>query len=79
LEESFTMAIRDEDWKYIEPVSKETPKWLANKREETGLQPTPQLYNLKEDPQERHNLISQHPDIARELAKKLKEIKQKKE
>lgn len=76
LEESFTMAIRDGDWKYIEPVSKKTPNWLANKKEETGLQLTPQLYNLKDDPQERHNLANQHPDKVEALAKKLKEIKQ---
>ena len=77
LEESFTMAIRDGDWKYIEPVSKKTPNWLANKKEETGLQLTPQLYNLKDDPQEQHNLVNQYPDKVEALAKKLKEIKQK--
>jgi arylsulfatase A len=77
LEESFTMAIRDGDWKYIEPVSKKTPNWLVNKKEETGLQQTPQLYNLKDDPQERHNLADQYPNKVEALAKKLKEIKHK--
>lgn len=76
LEESFTMAIRDGDWKYIEPVSKKTPNWLVNKKEETGLQQTPQLYNLMDDPQERHNLADQYPNKVELLAKKLKEIKQ---
>jgi len=77
LEESFTMAVREGDWKYIAPASKKTPDWLANKKEETGLQKIPQLYNLKDDPGERHNLAGQYPDKVKALAKKLEEIKQK--
>jgi len=75
LEESFTMAVRDGDWKYIEPASKKTPDWLANKDVETGLQKVPQLYNLKEDPREEHNVADQYPEKVSELMKKLAQIK----
>lgn len=77
LQESFTMAIREGDWKYIEPVSKKTPDWLGNKAVETGLLQEPQLYNLKEDPREQHNLAGKYPGKVTVLAKKLTMIKQK--
>lgn len=78
LQESFTMAIREENWKYIEPVSKKTPDWLDNKTVETGLQQEPQLYDLKHDPREQRNLAGKYPDKVAELAGKLKEIMEKK-
>ncbi len=37
LEEAFTLALRDGDWKYISPQEKPTPDWLKNKDVETGL------------------------------------------
>jgi tetratricopeptide (TPR) repeat protein len=36
--------------------------------------PEPELYNLKDDPNELHNLISERPDQARLLAEQLKKI-----
>jgi len=75
LEESFTMALRLGNWKYIEPVSKKTPDWLANKDVATGLQKTPQLYNLKEDPKEENNLVLKFPEKAKELKERLALIK----
>ncbi|WP_134091291.1 sulfatase-like hydrolase/transferase [Olivibacter sp. XZL3] len=77
LQESFTMGLLDGDWKYIAPVSKKTPDWLADKREETGLQQEPQLYNLKEDPKEQHNVATQYPEKTKELGEKLEEIRHK--
>lgn len=49
LEESFTMALRQGDWKYIAPQSKPTPDWLRNKSIPTDLSDQPQLFNLKND------------------------------
>ena len=67
IEESFKMALRSRNWKYIDPVSKKTPDWLANKDVATGLQNTPQLYNLKDDPGELHDLAYKFPQKVKEL------------
>lgn len=75
LQESFTMSIRSGAWKYIEPLSKEVPDWLANKTIETGLSNMPQLYNLKEDPEEMNDLSARYPEKVKELAKELNRIK----
>ena len=32
---------------------------------ETGYLPTPQLYDLKHDPEERHNVADKHPELVR--------------
>lgn len=74
LEESFTMALRSGDWKYIDPANGKTPDWLKNKDVPTGLQATPQLYNLEDDPKENHNLNDEYPDMVKKLAAELKKI-----
>lgn len=50
-------AVRDGDWKLI----------LKNKAK------IPQLYNLKNDPKESNDISSQHPEIVKQMLKKLKE------
>lgn len=67
VEEAFTMCYRQGEWKYIAPVSQRPPAWLANKKVPTGLQATEQLYNLKTDPAEQHNLATAMPAKTREL------------
>lgn len=74
LEESFTLSLRKDFWKYIAPIQRQKPDWLANKDIEGGFQDTPQLYNLKEDPREQRNLIKRQPDLVLEMQKKLQEI-----
>lgn len=74
LEESFTMALRSGDWKYIDPAKGKTPDWLRNKDVPTGLQSTPQLYNLEDDPNENNNLTGQYSDVAKKMAAELKKI-----
>lgn len=74
VEEAFTMCLRSGDWKYIAPQTKPTPGWLKNKAVPTGLQTTPQLYNLEEDPKEGHNLAEQYPAEVKELAQRLESI-----
>lgn len=74
VEESFTLCLRSGDWKYIAPQTKSTPGWLANKDVASGLQITPQLYNLKLDPGEKNNLASQYPDKVKELSARLTQI-----
>lgn len=74
IEESFTMSLRSGDWKYIAPQTKSTPDWLANKDVASGLQNTPQLYNLKKDPKEKNNLANHYPDKVKEMAIKLNQL-----
>src|SRR5690606_35846139 len=74
LEESFTMSLRNQHWKYIAPVTKRVPDWLANKDVATGLQKNTQLYNLKDDPSEEHNLAEKFPDKVKEMEMLLEEV-----
>jgi arylsulfatase A len=58
--------VRRGDWKWIEgkPAEKVRPASLKARADNM----LPQLYNLKDDPKEEHNLIAEHPDIVRDLA-----------
>jgi arylsulfatase A len=75
LEEAFTMSLRSGDWKYIEAAAGKTPDWLKNKAVPTGLQSTPQLYNLEDDPGENHNVAAQYPEVAGKIAAELRAIR----
>ena len=75
---SYTLAIREGDWKLILPewvyVAKDgtiTPDHIV---ETTGKGSTGkfQLYNLRIDPSEATNLFTQEPDKAKELFAALK-------
>ena len=74
LEESFTLALRKGDWKYIEPQTRDTPLWLKDKKVETGLESSPQLYNLSEDGGEKNNVISKFPQRGKNMNQKLNAI-----
>jgi len=74
IEEAFTMAFRSGDWKYIAPQTNPSPGWLVNKDVASGLQNTPQLYNLRTDPREQKNLASEFPDRVESLSLKLKQM-----
>jgi len=74
LEESFTLAIREGQWKYIAPFSGTTPTWLANKDIENGLMTKPQLFNLNKDITEQVNLAQQHPELVNKLQAKIDAI-----
>jgi arylsulfatase A len=75
---SYTLAIREGDWKLILPAwvyavkdGTITPDTLV---ETTGKGPTEkfQLYNLRTDPGETKNVFTQEPDKAKELFAALK-------
>lgn len=74
LEESYTMSLRNENWKYIAPQTQPTPAWLANKKIDVGLKPTPQLFNLKEDKKEDHNLAAEQQTRVAEMQNQISEI-----
>jgi arylsulfatase A-like enzyme len=67
LEESFGLALRQGDWKYMTAAR---PQWPPKR---PAVEPS--LYNLKDDPGETKNVIADHPEIAERLAKKIEEIK----
>ena len=56
-------AIRKGEWKYIEGKPSSGLKKVS-RRDELGQQ----LYNLQNDPGEENNLVSEHPDIAQQMA-----------
>ncbi|MEL7530003.1 MAG: arylsulfatase [Bacteroidota bacterium] len=74
LEESFTLSLRQGDWKYIEP-STNSGAWIAGKGIEGGLQPEAQLYDLSQDPSEQSNLAPQQPERVKSMQAKIDEIR----
>lgn len=72
---SAASIVRD-GWKYIEPVKNQNPvKVAANTNTETGRDNVPQLYHLSEDPGERTNLASKHPERVDELTALLEKVR----
>jgi arylsulfatase A-like enzyme len=63
IQESFGLALRQGDWKYIGPAE---PAWPVGRPLIEAS-----LFNLKDDPGETVNLIDDHPERADEMAKKL--------
>jgi arylsulfatase A-like enzyme len=61
-------------WKYIEPGR--GPKINRNVNIELGNDPQPQLYDLRNDLGERHNLAKEHPERVNEMAALLKKIRE---
>ncbi|MBP6386412.1 MAG: arylsulfatase [Pseudarcicella sp.] len=78
LEESYTLSIRTAKWKYINPHEKGTPSWLVNKKVETGLMKTEQLYDLIKDPQEKNNVLLTNVAEAQKLKLQLKSVIERK-
>ena len=76
LEEAFTLALRKRNWKYIEPQSQGIPNWLKDKKVETGLNSSPQLFNISSDVGEQHNLIAKYPQQAKNMQKILTTIQE---
>lgn len=63
-------GIRRANWKYIEgrPSKPKPPLARANEHR-------PQLYNLTTDAKEEHDVLGEHPEIARELAELLARLR----
>lgn len=75
VEQGGPLSIRKGDWKYIEPHKGAFKAELVNI--EIGNMAGPQLYNLKEDIGEQHNLADQYPEKVKELAHLLEQEKKK--
>ena len=63
IEESFGLALRHGDWKYITPSK---PRWPNGR---PAIERS--LYHLGRDPAETRNVIAEHPEIAEQLEQKL--------
>jgi len=77
VEEAFTLALRENHWKYIQPHTGTAPAWMAGKNIEHGLMDTEQLYDLQKDIGERHNLADSLPDRLKSMKEKLRRIVEK--
>ena len=73
--QSSALALREGSWKYIEP-SKGAPMNVQTNTE-TGNDPNEQLYDLSKDLGERQNVAGRFPDLARQMASRLAQIREK--
>lgn len=73
VEHAGTLSLIKGAFKYIEPSR--GPRINNNVNIELGNNPNPQLYNIKNDISEKHNLAGEHPEIVKELATLLKKIR----
>ena len=62
-------AIRSGEWKYVDPAFPEGAPEQMMKQFADEAQPA--LYNLKNDPAETTNLLTQHPEVVSQLREKL--------
>jgi arylsulfatase A-like enzyme len=68
-----TLGIKKGSWKYIEPSKGQRVN--KNVNIELGHDPEPQLYNMVNDPGEKNNVAKEFPEITKELANLLDQIK----
>jgi arylsulfatase A-like enzyme len=76
VQESFMgpLSYLENSWKYIEPL--DGPKLVPwGPIIETGFKLEPQLFNLKEDPEEQNNLAEDFPDKVKDFREKLVNLK----
>lgn len=75
IEHAGTLAIIQDNWKYIEPANGQ--KLFKDVNIESGLDTLPQLYYLKNDMEEKKNLADKYLQKVQELKSLLKKIKKK--
>ena len=73
VEHAGTLSLIKGHWKYIEPSK--GAKINRNVNIELGNDRQPQLYNLRNDLGEKHNLAAEHPGVVKKLAALLKKIR----
>jgi arylsulfatase A-like enzyme len=75
LEEAFTLALRTQTAKYIQPVQKQGHAWIqANKNIASGLSTEPQLFDVEKDPGETRNLAASRPETLAMMEAELRRI-----
>lgn len=70
------ISVIEGDYKYISPTENKM-KYAWQTGIETGFSPFPQLYNLKLDPKEAHNIADKHPNLVERFQKKIAKIRNK--
>src|SRR6056297_492494 len=72
MEESNSLQLRMNNWKYIKPSDK---KWLYDERKgiEVGYDTVPQLYNLTQDTAEQVNVAEKYPDTLQKMQSVMQE------
>ncbi len=78
IEEAFTIGLRSKNWKYVAPTTGTIPKWMANKKVNTGLKNYPQLFDLNTDVKEAVNVAEQHPELVAQFQQRIDAIKAEK-
>jgi arylsulfatase A-like enzyme len=68
------LALREGRWKYIPAGT--GPAFLAHTATETGEAPVEQLYDLEHDLGETKNVAAKHPDLVKQMAARLQDIRQ---
>jgi len=74
VEHAAVLGLREGTWKYIEPGK--GAKFKSNTATETGIDPSPQVYNLAEDGGETKNLAPEQPRRTEEMSKALRELRE---
>jgi len=73
VEHAGTLSLIKGKWKYIEPSA--GPRMNKNTNTELGNDPQPQLYDRAVDLGEKRNVAAEHPDLVRDMAAQLKQIR----
>lgn len=73
VEHARALSLRRGPWKLIEPSR--GPRINKNTNTELGLDPSVQLYNLKDDIGEQKNVAAGHPEVVREMTAQLEGIR----
>lgn len=76
IEESYTLSLREGNWKYIRPITRNRPNWLAAKNIEGGFEADAQLYDLSQDLGEQENLAERIPERVQAMEQQLQAIEQ---
>jgi arylsulfatase A-like enzyme len=73
VEHAGSLSILEDGWKFIAPSN--GPRMNKNTNTELGNDPKPQLYKLRDDPGEQHNVADQEPERVKRLHELLARVK----
>jgi hypothetical protein len=76
LEEGFTLAIRNKNYKYIAPIkpNQTFPGWIKNKKVEGGVSKEPQLFNLTDDLGEQKDIANKNSALVAKFQSQIDSI-----
>lgn len=78
LEEVYTLALKEDDWKYIVPEDPDAYSWIGEHRNiRSGLSLQPQLFNLHTDSAETKNLFEVYPERGKRMDSIIRTVQQR--